>query len=377
MYKLFCTILLISLPAKTYGEFEFKNPDCHTQADVADVTLRLNLNENPFGHSPLVNVAIAEALDRVGFSSVYADAPVAALQQDLAAHFRIDVKNILITPGSTEILTALPEAFAKENPNANFVTHKLAYSEFKSQGKKVLAVREAELNLDLRVNLDNIAKLVDSNTAFVILANPTNPTGHVIPDQLLRPFLIKMRDRGVHVVLDGAYQEYISDSSYRAPYEYQREFANVIAIGTFSKAYGLAGLRVGYTIGGTAETKAIKKAIGASIPSTSALSAVAAAGALRDAPWLLRNVIATRANVADLHSGLRGLGFETYGHDTSFILVRTAIPAKQFTDALHGKGILIHDMTATYDSPHLVRITSGTLEQNKILLAAIKTLGIR
>jgi histidinol-phosphate aminotransferase len=214
-------------------------------------------------------------------------------------------------------------------------------------------------------DLNAIAAKITSKTALVVLANPNNPTGTIVRKNELDAFMKEVPDR-VLVVLDEAYFEYVDDPGYPRSLEYVREGRPVLVLRTFSKVFGLAGLRIGYGI-------APKDIIGTLYKvrmafNTSTVAQVAALAAWDDRAHVEKSVTLNRKERDFLYHGLSKIGVRYVPSFTNFVLVDLGRTAREVTSALLKHGVIVRP---AWGAPKCMRVSVGTREQNERFLAAL------
>ena len=215
---------------------------------------------------------------------------------------------------------------------------------------------EVDLTEDFQLDVDEIVK---QDAKVAIMPSPNNPTGNCFRQKDIEEIL--SRFNGI-VVVDEAYAEYADDAMIRRV----DEFDNLVVLRTFSKAYAMAALRVGYA---AANRKLADMMMRVKIPySLNMVSEGAAIAAVKDQEFIRRSVEMVREQRPKLDAGLRKLGFETFPSDSNFILARSPIDHKVLVDGLKERGVLIRDFGAKRRTENCVRTTVGTAELNAILL---------
>src|SRR2546428_1908248 len=222
--------------------YKSENPAEEIERKLGVVVVQLGMNENPFGPSPKAVHAARGFLEKI---APYPDDSAYFLRQRLASHYKISMDEIIVSSGSSDILAMTYDAF-----------HTLGSEVLTGEASFVVYYQLAEiLNMPLvrtpmkeyAFDLEAMAERVTSRTRLVVLANPNNPTGTIIRRRELDKFMSRIPDH-VLVVLDEAYFEYVSDSRYPNSLDYVRAGRPVLVLRTFSKVFGLAGLRIGYGI---------------------------------------------------------------------------------------------------------------------------------
>lgn len=325
--------------------------------------IKLASNENPLGIPASAASAIEKALPQL---ALYPDGSAFGLKSKLANQLSFDIAQITIGNGSNELLDLVARVFLSPSDNAVVSRHAFI----------VYPIAVKALGAELRVaearnfghDLDAMAKLVDENTKLIFIANPNNPTGNWLGIDEIEKFLCQI-PASVVVVLDEAYHEYVDKPDYASGLTILNKFPNLIVSRTFSKAYGLAGLRVGYCISNHVIADLLNRL--REPFNVNSLALAAAEAVLDDTDYLAKGLAVNRAGIKQLESGLRDLGLSCVESAGNFILVdfgRDAMPLYQ--DFLR-EGIILRPV-GVYDLPTFLRVSIGLPEQNLRFLAACK-----
>ncbi|HEY2745981.1 MAG TPA: histidinol-phosphate transaminase [Polyangia bacterium] len=327
--------------------------------------IKLASNENPYGPSPL-GVAAAQA--QLATANLYPDGGSFALRTKLAARHGVGAAQILVGAGSNEIIDLLVQTFCAEDdevvaPQYSFIAYKLAAQ------KNRRAFAEAPTAPTLAYDVDAILGAISPRTKIVFFANPNNPTGAYLARAGFERLVDKLPPRVLFVV-DEAYFEFAAATDYPDAREYLSKRARMATLRTFSKIYGLAGLRVGYMIA-SAELNDYVNRI--RLPFNVASTAQAAAlAALDDEAHVARARAGNAAELPRVSTALANLGLEVYPSQTNFILVGLgARDGRALYGALLRNGVIVRPMNG-YGLPHHLRITVGTGAENARLVQAIK-----
>ena len=314
--------------------------------------LRLDTNTNVLGSNPAAEKYLREhSWDLNGYPNTYSD----GLRQALAELYGLEADNIIAGNGSDEMLDVMFKTFMDMGDNSVVpVPSYTLYDYFvKLNGGKAI---EVDLTDDFQLDVDAMVK---QDAKIAIMPSPNNPTGNCFRPKDIEEIL--SRFNGI-VVVDEAYAEY-SDNPFVSRVE---EFDNLVVLRTFSKAYAMAALRVGYAV---SNKKLADMMICVKIPySLNMISEGAAIAAVKDQDFVKRSVQMVREQRPILDSGLRKLGFETFPSDSNFILARSPIDHKVLVDGLKQRGVLIRDFGAKRRTENCIRTTVGTAEHNALLL---------
>lgn len=334
--------------------------------------IRLDSNENPFGPSARAVVALREALNTANF---YPDDDCILLRHKLAEQHELPPQQVLVTAGSTEMLSLLCQSLLA--PGMNAVTSERSFVIYS------MAVRAAGAHLieapmrDDGFDLDAILAAIDSNTRIVFLANPNNPTGTMLEAAAIERFLARVPGHLV-VVLDEAYYDFAAHFAalrkikLSNSLDYVRRGASVVVLRTFSKAHGLAGLRVGYGLGpGELLGYCARMRNTYSVSSVAQAAALAAIG---DRDHVQRAVENNAVQSQVLAEGLSRLGYRVVPTSANFLYCDLGEDAADFANHLLDEGVAVRPL-ASWGAPNCIRVTIGTPEQNQAFLRAAQRIG--
>jgi histidinol-phosphate aminotransferase len=323
----------------------------------------LSSNENPLGPSPRAMAALREAVATV---NRYPDASGTDLKAALAGKWDVRPEQIALGNGADEWMLLLCLAFAGPEDevvmaHGSFISYLLRTAEV---GAKAVRVPLREYTHDLEA----MAEATTERTRLVFVCNPNNPTGTMVSAEQLEAFLQRIPER-VAVVVDEAYYEYVSDGERPRTLEAIRGGReNLIVLRSFSKVYGLAGLRVGYML---AHEKVIDYMERARPPfNVNSLAQVAALAALGDEEHVRRSVEANQAAKAFFCRALDALGVPYTPSHTNFLAVDVGRPASQVSGPLLERGFLTTALD-NWGVPHHLRFSFGTPEENEDFVAAL------
>jgi histidinol-phosphate aminotransferase len=332
-------------------------------------SIKLASNENPLGPGPLARAAIVAATTDVG---LYPDGNGFALKQALARKHDCTLDCITLGNGSNDVLVMLAEAFLTTASEAVYSQYAFAVYPIVVQASGATARVAKALpdshGMPLGHDLDALAALVNERTRVVFIANPNNPTGTWVDAAPLHRFVASMPETTL-VVIDEAYIEYVEDSSFPDSSRWLREFPNLVVTRTFSKAFGLAGLRVGYALSDPRVAGLLNRVRQAFNVNTFALAAARAA--LEDAEHLEQSIVVNREGMQQLEQGLDRLPVRRLPSRGNFILVDCKKPAAPIYEAMLRQGVIVRPV-ANYQLPNHLRLTIGTQAQNQRMLAALE-----
>jgi len=327
--------------------------------------IKLASNENALGPSPKAVEAVARFLAQ---SNRYPDAGGTYLRQKLAARHGVEMDQIVLGAGSTELIQLLCHIYLERGQagltsEGTFVMFPLAV---RAAGG---AVVQAPLK-DYAYDLDALAARLDESVRVVYLANPNNPTGTMVTAAETDRFLARVPEN-VLVVLDEAYCDYVERPDYSHALDSVRAGRYLMVLRTFSKAHGLAGLRVGYGIGHPEIVDAVNRL--RSPFNVSSLALVAAEAALDDSEHIRRSLESNRRGLACFARELPRLGLRAVPSVANFVYCETGRDAKEDFKALLRLGVIVRPM-GFMGMPRGLRITVGTEEENRRVLEALARL---
>lgn len=345
-------------PGKPISELE-------RELGIKDI-VKLASNENPLGPSPLALTALSKALPEL---ALYPDGNAFALKSKLAGRFGLPIDQVVIGNGSNDLLNMAGRAFLSPSASAVYSQHAFVVYPLAVQmaGATGIVVPAKDYGHDVEA----MAEAVRPDTRIVFVANPNNPTGTFIGSDRLLAFLRKV-PREVLIVLDEAYTEFIDPEVRPKTETWHESFPNLFITRTFSKAYGLAGLRVGFGLAskGVADLlNRVREPFNAN-----SLALVAAEAALDDTDFLRRTVENNSAGLKQLEDGFRRLGLEWIPSRGNFVCVRVG-RAGEVYQALLRQGVIVRPVTG-YGLPEHLRVSIGLAGENeRCLVALAKALG--
>lgn len=332
--------------------------------DEADI-IKLASNENPLGPSPKALAAIEKALPEL---TLYPDGAGFELKAALSAKLQVAQEQITLGNGSSDIIDFAVRSFA--GPGDNIVVSQHAFAIYDIIAQICGVTCQKVPAKDYGHDLDAMAKAINANTKIVFITNPNNPTGTWLTGQEVQAFLRKVPAQ-VIVFLDEAYCEFVQEPSYANGLELLKEFPNLIVARTFSKAYGLAALRVGYGVSGAAIANVLNRVRPPF--NVNSLAMTAATAALSDKDYVARSVDTNSAGLRQLETGFAALNLEYIPSVANFIAFKlpAAHQASAVFQQLLAKGIIVRPV-AGYEMPQHLRVSVGTQAQNAAFLAALK-----
>ncbi|MDH5633000.1 MAG: histidinol-phosphate transaminase [Gammaproteobacteria bacterium] len=326
--------------------------------------IKLASNENPLGPGPKAVSAMQAALPE---SSRYPDGNGFRLKQVLARRYNVDQNRITLGNGSNDVLELLARVFAGPGLDVVFSRHAFAVYPIAAMavGANPVVVPARHWGYDL----DALLASITDTTRLVFIANPNNPTGTWLNETELSAFLDAVPDHVV-VVLDEAYAEYVDEPGYPDSIAWLADYPNLVVTRTFSKAYGLAALRVGYALSSVEVADLLNRV--RQPFNVNALALAAAEAALADNAYLEQSVAINKAGMQQLVEGFRKLGLDYIESVGNFVCVDVAREAAPVFKALLQQGVIVRPV-ANYEMPNHLRVTVGTQEENQRFLAALET----
>ncbi len=352
---------LASIPGYVAGVPKGKAPEAIADSNIA----QLASNESPFPPHPAVVDAIAKA---AAASNRYPDPDATLLRRRIAERFEVDSAQVAVANGSCEVLLAASLALCE--PGAEIVYAWPSFSMYPYLAP-LSGAREIRVSVDDRAehDLDAMAQEITAATQIVIVCNPNNPTGTHIPIDRIAGFLERV-PRHVTVLLDEAYAEFQTHDDPDAAADLRRDFPNLVVLRTFSKAYGLAGLRVGYALCAPAFRAAVD-AVRQPF-SVNAVAQAAGAEAILHSDDVAKRLEATIAERVTVEEGVRELGLRTPDSHANFSWIHLGdADEAAVVESLAAEGIVVRPGTPLGGPGH-IRVSYGTPDQNRRFLDALR-----
>ena len=325
--------------------------------------VKLASNENSLGPGPKVLQAIQKTLPEL---SRYPDGNGFALKSALANKLNISMDQITLGNGSNEILELLARTFLTPALEVVFSQHAFAVYPLVTQAVGATAKIAPALNYGH--DLIAMQSLVNDKTRLVFIANPNNPTGTLLPPQQLKQFISTLPDT-VICVLDEAYFEFIAAKDAADSISWLNEYPNLVITRTFSKAYGLAGLRVGYCVSSNEIADLLNRV--RQPFNNNMLALVAAEAALADQEYLAKTIAVNTKGMQQLTTAFTALDLSWIPSFGNFVAVDIKQPAMPIYEALLNKGVIVRPV-ANYEMPNYLRISIGTEQENQFFINALK-----
>ncbi|CAI8888068.1 histidinol-phosphate transaminase [Methylococcus capsulatus] len=330
--------------------------------------VKLASNENPLGASPKVLEVVRRIL---GGTHLYPDGSGFELKAALAEKLGVEPAQIVLGNGSNDVLDLVARVFLTAGRNAVYSEYAFAVYPIATQTAgatgKTAPAHDGSRGPRFGHDLETMLERVDPDTRVVFIANPNNPTGTLLGRGELYSFLAALPEHVIAVV-DEAYFEYARCPDHPDALEWLGEFPGLIVTRTFSKAYGLAGLRVGYAVTGVEIADLLNRARQPFNVNT--LGLAAAAAALEDTGFLEATVQANDAGRSQLEAGFRERGFDFIPSAGNFVSFDLGRPATPVFDALLREGVIVRPL-GNYGLPNHLRVSVGTAEEIDLFFAAL------
>ncbi|MBI5658443.1 MAG: histidinol-phosphate transaminase [Nitrosomonadales bacterium] len=325
--------------------------------------VKLASNENPLGCSPLATIAMREAIKTV---ALYPDGNGFELKDALRERYGVEHANIVLGNGSNDMLELAARAFLAAGDKAVYSDHAFAVYPLATQAVGATGISVPAINYghDLKAMLK---AATEHRAKLVFVANPNNPTGTFLKAEELLEFLRALPPQ-ILVVLDEAYNEYLPEECRYDSVPWLRDFPNLIISRTFSKAYGLAGLRVGYALT-RAQIADMMNRVRQPF-NVNSVAQAAAVAALRDEDFVRRTNELNRRGMEQIEAGLRKLGLEFIPSAGNFVSFKITGAARMYRRLLE-LGVIVRPI-ASYDMPDYLRVSIGLESENDKFISALK-----
>jgi histidinol-phosphate aminotransferase len=325
--------------------------------------VKLASNENLLGPSPKAVKAIRKEIPNIHF---YPEGPCPVLRKALAQKFSLPERSVVVSNGADNLIFMIANAFVDEGDEVVMAdpTFQVYTNGTQIMGGKPIRVRLKDFTHDL----DSMLKKVNRKTKLVFICNPNNPTGTIVSKALFNSFLSELPKR-VLVVLDEAYGDFVDDPFYPNGLDYIKKRAQVIVLRTFSKVYGLAGLRIGYALGREDLVDCLYQ-VRDPFP-VHRLAQVAAVAALKDRDHANKSIQLVYEGRRYLYEELDRVGLSYAPSQANFVFIDFGRDSEEVFQALLKEGIIIRP-GKTWDYPTFARVTIGRMEDNRRFIRALK-----
>ncbi len=341
-------------PRKSVMEMQAYNPPTSNRED----SIRLDFNENTIGCSD----NILRAIKKIKKCSLSSYPEYTKLNMELARYCNVKTEEIIPTNGTDEAIKTIIETYIEKGKD-EIIIPVPTYAMFKLYAQLNEAViKEITYNEDLSFPTKQVLEAINNKTKIVVLVSPNNPTGNSIDEIDIINIIKKAKRYDSIVLIDEAYSQFYGKSSISLIKKYE----NLFIVQTFSKAFGLAGLRLGYILSDKNNIKIIQKVL--SPYSVNIVAAICAVTGLKDTAYVKSYVTEIRTSKKILYKELDKLGINYYKSDANFVLIKVGGKAVEFCEKLRTKGILVRNRSNDELLDGCVRITIGTKRQTKQLI---------
>lgn len=332
------------------------------RALALDGPVKLNSNENPFGPSKNVRSVISNSFD---IACRYPFQYLTKLVAEIAEKEGVSKDCVVVTGGSTEGLKASGLVYGLEG--GEIIAADPTFQAMLSYAENFGAhVHRVPLNEKMEHDLDAMSKRITSKTRLIFLCNPNNPTGTLLNKDVLRDFCTSNDNKAV-IFSDEAYYDFITEPDYPSMVELVKEDRNVIVSKTFSKVFGLAGMRIGYLIARPDIATRLKKAV---MANTNVLAIEAAREALRDDEFYKFSLQKNTEAKQHVYKTLDGLGLSYIPSHTNFVFFKTGRPIRDIISSMERENVLIGRPFPPM--MNWARISTGTMEEMRVFSAALE-----
>jgi histidinol-phosphate aminotransferase len=328
-----------------------------------DHVIKLASNENSLGPSPLALAAMREAVGRV---NLYPDAACHDLRRAVSARFGVDGDQLILGNGSDEIIFLLGVTFL--TPGDELIQADPSFVRYEASATLNEAACHKVPLTDWTHDLDAMAERINERTRLIYITNPNNPTGTIVTAEQVDRFMRHVPDRAV-VVFDEAYAEYVDSRDYPRTLDYVQEGRNVVVLRTFSKMYGLAGVRVGFGVGRPEIIHFLEQT--REPFNVSLVAQAAAVAALDDDDHVERTLRMNSAGKARLYEEFDILGLPYAPTEANFVWVDVQRDSRAVFQALLRKGVIVRTGDI-FGAPTHLRVTVGTPEEMEAFTGALR-----
>jgi histidinol-phosphate aminotransferase len=339
--------------------------DVQRELGIYDV-IKMASNENPFGSSPKAKAAMRDALDLVNY---YPDGQSYQLRHALANALTVEPEAIMVGNGADGLIAQVCLAYLDEQ--SDVIVGECSFPVYDIYAHTMRA-RLVKVPLkDFRLDLNAMADRIDGRTKLIFVCNPNNPTGTIVTADEVATFMERVPDHTL-VVFDEAYCEFVDSDEYPDTLSYLRDGReNVMILRTFSKIYGLAGIRLGYAIAHPALLGPLFKV---KEPfSVNLLAQAAGLAALKDEEFLEKTILSNRAGRAYLYREFDRLGLSYLESHTNFVLMHVGSQSVDVVQRLMEMGVIVRPCGG-YGIPEFLRVTVGTPDQNERFVRTLEAI---
>jgi len=330
-----------------------------------DDVIKMASNENPLGVSPKALAAMKAALPKLNH---YPDAASYDFRSALAEHFSVDMSQVAVGNGADDLILELSMAYLDEGDEVIVSRSSFPMYDIHAAAMRAHMVK-TPLTQALGIDLNALANAITERTKIVYVCNPNNPTGTIVHADEVDAFIQRVPE-DVIIVLDEAYVEMVDSDSFPDSLSYVREGrGNVFVLRTFSKVYGLAGIRIGY---GFTHPDIVSTLLKIKPPfNVNVLAQAAGIAALDDTEFVAQSVDANKAGRQMLCRELEEMGLSHAESHTNFLLIRIGPNAADVQQELLKRGVIVRPCGG-YELPEFLRVSIGTADQNKRLITTLR-----
>ncbi len=325
--------------------------------------VRMNANENPLGPSPLAQKAMAAAIDEVNF---YPEGSSMQLRESISRRLDLTPEMVFCANGGDHIITSVMKAFLNEGDEIVIGSPSFVIYEIQAQGMRANTIKVA-LDQNMAFDLPKIAAAITAKTKIVVVVNPNNPTGAVVEPQQMADFIAQLPPHCL-LLLDEAYVDFADRSRIFDVMPLIRQDKNIISLRTFSKYYGLAGLRVGYALAPQSVLDMVRRVVEA-YP-VNLLAQVAAVAALEDREFAARSLAAAQQTRAFFTDELRKLGCRVLESQANFLFVDFGRDGKYMADQLLRRGYWVR-FDPSWGYANSLRFSFASEQDNRGFIKAV------
>ena len=324
--------------------------------------IKLASNENPLGPSPRAIYAAKKSIENV---HIYPDASDLRLRQAIAKYNKVDIQNITVGNGSENCIECLNKAFL--NSTSHVIVDEYCFATIRILNKAYNATEIVIPSINYRLNVDEVIRQIDNDTRMIYIINPNNPTGTFTTQvELVR--ILENTPPHVVVVVDEAYHEYINHKDYPHSVVLLAKYPNLVISRTFSKVFGLAGMRLGYLISAPNVADLLQRS---RLPfNVNNYAVEAGIVALEDHVFIERTIQTNNNGMKQLLNAFNNADIESIPSVANFITINTKRDGVDVYNQLLQKGLIVRPLVP-YGLPQHLRITIGTFEQNEKLIEAL------
>lgn len=325
-----------------------------------DTVIKLASNENPLGCSDKVKEAITKSLDQL---SIYPDGNATELKEELAKFLGVSSNEILPTSGLDEMIDLIAKSYVDKGDEV--IMADITFPRYIQTTEMMGGIPVIVPLKDFTFDLDGIISKITDKTKIIWVCNPNNPTGTIVTEKQMIAFFEKVPEN-IMIVYDEAYREYATSEEYpHNSIKFLKDYPNVLIMRTFSKVYGLAGIRVGYTIGNKNILENINKVRGPF--NVNSLALTAAVAALNDTNFLKKSYDLNLEGRNYLYSEFDNMKFHYPQSETNHVFVNVGKNGQDVFLEMQKRGVIIRPMGGDF-----IRVSIGTMEENKIFIEKLK-----